>query len=117
MQVRFADSRPAGDYALVLPVAGTDRSALASLGDAQHAVAAALDRSRFEGDASSSSEQFFDDNGNVRRLVVVGTGTGAPSSETAEKLGGTAAAKLQTSGDRTAVIDARHTMAHSKYPI
>ena len=105
MQVRFADHRPTGDYALVLPVAGKDRGALAALGEAQHAVAAALDRSRFEGEASSSSEQFFEDDGTVRRLLVIGTGTSSSSAETAEKLGGTAAGKLQTSGDKTAVID------------
>ena len=28
MQIRFAESRPKGDYALVLPVAGNDRAAL-----------------------------------------------------------------------------------------
>ena len=105
MQVRFADRRPTGDFALVLPVSGKDRVALAALGEAQHAVAAALDRSRFEGEASSSSEQFFEEDGTVRRLLVIGTGTGSSSGETAEKLGGTAAAKLQTSGDKTAVID------------
>ena len=44
MQIRFADSRPAGDYALVLPVAGKDRSSLGSLGSAQQAVIGALDR-------------------------------------------------------------------------
>ena len=32
MKIRFADSRPSGDYALVLPVAGKDRSTLTSLG-------------------------------------------------------------------------------------
>src|SRR5438270_1792383 len=104
MQVRFTDRRPAGDYALVLPIAGKDRAALATLGEAQHAVAAALDRSRFEGEAASSSEQFFEDDGTVRRLLLVGTG-GSVAPEAAEKLGGTAAGKLQTSGDRTAVID------------
>ena len=51
MQIRFADSRPAGDYALVLPVAGKDRASLAGLGSSQQAVAAALDRQRFEGEA------------------------------------------------------------------
>jgi leucyl aminopeptidase len=104
MQIRFADRRPEGDYALVLPVAGKDRKTLASLGAAQQAVNAGLDRQRFEGDASSTAELFFDDGGSVRRLLVVGTGSGTPS-EAAEKLGGNAAAKLQTSGDKTAVID------------
>jgi leucyl aminopeptidase len=105
MQIRFADQRPSGDYALVLPVAGHDRSALASLGSSQQAISAALDRSRFEGEASSSSEHFFDDHGSVRRLLAVGTGADSDPLDSAEKLGGTAAAKLQTSGERTAVID------------
>src|SRR5438270_4605144 len=105
MEIRFADRRPEGDYALVLPVAGKDRSSLASLGPAQQAVATALDRQRFDGDASSASEQFIDDNGTLRRLLIVGTGAGTPAQEAAEKLGGTAAARLLTSGETRAVID------------
>jgi len=105
MKIRFADSRPAGDYALVLPVPGKDRSTLASLGPSQASVAVALDRARFEGEAASSSEQFIDDDGSVRRLIVVGTGVGTAPLEAAEKLGGTVASKLQTSGEKTAVID------------
>jgi leucyl aminopeptidase len=105
MEIRFADRRPAGDYALVLPVAGKDRSSLASLGAAQQAVATALDRQRFEGDASGASEHFIDDNGTVRRLLVIGTGGGTAPREAAEKLGGTAAARLLTSGETKAVID------------
>ncbi|HEX4800137.1 MAG TPA: leucyl aminopeptidase, partial [Sphingomicrobium sp.] len=105
MQIRFADSRPAGDYALVLAVAGKDRSNLASLGPAQQQVAATLDRQRFEGESASVSEQFIDDHGTSRRLLVIGTGAGTTPSEAAEKLGGTAAARLQTSGEKKAVID------------
>jgi leucyl aminopeptidase len=105
MQIRFAASRPAGDFALVLPAQGKDRSALGSLGAAQQTVVAALDRQRFEGEASSVSEQFIDDNGTMRRLLVVGTGTGSPPHEMAEKLGGTAVARLLTSGERKLVID------------
>lgn len=105
MQIRFADARPTGDYALVLPVAGKDRSALSGLGPAQQPVSAALDRQRFDGEASSASEQFFDDGGSVRRLLVVGTGAGPSPREAAEKLGGTAASRLQCSGEKTAVID------------
>ncbi|MES2137466.1 MAG: leucyl aminopeptidase [Pseudomonadota bacterium] len=105
MQIRFADSRPTGDFALVLPVAGMDRAGLAALGAAQAAVGAALDRQRFEGDAANVSEQFIDDGGSVRRLLVVGIGTGTAPREAAEKLGSAAAAKLQTSGEKTAVID------------
>ncbi|MEP7129792.1 MAG: leucyl aminopeptidase [Sphingomicrobium sp.] len=105
MEIRFAERRPEGDYALVLPVAGKDRSSLASLGAAQQGVVSALDRQRFEGDAASASEHFIDDNGTVRRLLVVGTGAGTPAKDAAEKLGGTAAARLLTSGETRAVID------------
>jgi leucyl aminopeptidase len=105
MRIAFADKRPAGDYALVLAVPGKDRSSLASIGAAQQQVGAALDRQRFEGEASSTSEQYIDENGVGRRLLVVGTGAGGSPSETAEKLGGTAAARLLTSGEKKAVID------------
>ena len=101
MKIGFADRRPEGDFALVLPVAGKDRSRLAVLGAAQEAVKAALERARFEGDPSSASEQFIDDDGTHRRLLVVGTGTGSPS-EGAEKLGGMAVARLLTSGEKRA---------------
>src|SRR5689334_17699465 len=57
MKIAFAASRPDGDYALVLPVAGKDRSSLASLGAAQQTLAGALDRQRFEGEPSSAVEQ------------------------------------------------------------
>jgi len=105
MQIRFADARPEGDYALVIPVQGKDRSGLAALGTAQQTVTATLDRQRFEGEASSVSEQFIDDGGGTSRLLVVGVGKGDAKGEAAEKLGGTAAARLQTSGEKTAVID------------
>ncbi|MEA3057285.1 MAG: leucyl aminopeptidase [Sphingomonadales bacterium] len=105
MEIRFADRRPEGDYALVLPVAGKDRSSLALLGAAQAGVASALDRQRFEGDAASASEHFIDDDGTVRRLLVVGTGAGTSAKDAAEKLGGTATARLLTSGETHAVID------------
>ena len=105
MKIRFANSRPSGDYALVLPVAGKDRGSLDGLNSAKDSVSAALDRQRFEGDASGVSEQFFDDNGSVRRLLVVGTGMGVSPRDAAEKVGGTAASRLQTSGEKSAVID------------
>src|SRR4051812_33137654 len=105
MQIRFAATRPEGDYALVLPVAGKDRSALSSLGAARQTVVSALDRQRFDGEAASAAELFIDDQGTSRRLLVVGVGTGSNPHEAAEKLGGTAAARLLTSGETKAVID------------
>ena len=38
MKISFADRRPDGEYALVLPVAGKDRSSLASLGAAEQTM-------------------------------------------------------------------------------
>ena len=87
MQIRFADSRPAGDYALAIGVAGKDRSALGRLGAASGAAGAALDRQRFAGEAASAAEHYFDDNGTVRRLLAVGIGAGASGRDAAEKLG------------------------------
>ncbi|QNP46591.1 hypothetical protein H9L14_05560 [Sphingomonas sediminicola] len=49
MKIRFADSRPSGDFALVLPVSGKNRIALDSLGADRSAVDAALKSQRFEG--------------------------------------------------------------------
>ncbi|HVM38227.1 MAG TPA: leucyl aminopeptidase [Sphingomicrobium sp.] len=104
MQIRFADRRPDGDFALVLPVPGNDLRALNSLAD-RPTVEAALQRQRFEGEAAAVAEQFITHNGQVRRLLLVGTGTGAVTGENAEKLGSAVAARLQTSGETHAVID------------
>jgi leucyl aminopeptidase len=102
MQIRFADTRPTGDFALVIPAAGAVRPGLASLGAAKASVEAALKRSRFEGDSGSIVEHFLDDG---RRLLVIGTGADATTGEAAEKLGGGAAGRLLTSGETHAVID------------
>ena len=59
MQIRFADRRPDGDYALVLPLAGKDWSSLGSLGDNRALVEGALKRQRFEGEAASAVELFI----------------------------------------------------------
>ena len=74
MQVRFADTRPAGDYALVLPVAGKDRSGLGSLGAAQADCQRGPGPPEVRWRRCGASEQYFDDDGTLRRLLVVGTG-------------------------------------------
>ena len=104
MKIRFADQRPEGEYALVLPVAGKDMKNLGSLGGGKDAVEAALKLQRFEGEAASSAEAFVQDGGH-RRVLVVGTGDGAKAADAAEKLGGTAVARLLVSGEKHAVID------------
>jgi len=104
MQIRFADARPAGDYALAIPAAGTRRPGLDALGSSKAAVEAALGRARFEGESAALVEYFLEsDNG--RRLLVVGTGAEASPADAAEKLGGAVVGKLLTSGETQAVID------------
>ncbi len=103
MKIEFADARPTGDYALVLPSADGDRPGAGSLGEIDK-VEAALARQRFEGEAGSAAEAFTDDGGTTRRVLFVGTG-GGPAGEAAEKLGGTAVARLLKSGEKHAVID------------
>jgi leucyl aminopeptidase len=105
MQIRFADRLPAGDYALAMPIAGTDRAPLERLGAERATTEAALDRQRFEGDSGSAAEHFVVAQGGVRRLLVVGTGSGTAPAEAAEKLGGKVVARLLTSGETHAVID------------
>jgi len=103
MQIRFAASRPEGSHALVLPVAGLDRSGLETLGAAKGAVDAAARLQRFEGEAGGAAESFIDDGGTARRVLLVGVG--GKGEEAAEKLGGTAVARLLLSGETRAVID------------
>jgi leucyl aminopeptidase len=105
MQISFADSRPTGDFALVLSAAGKNRIALDSLGSDRTAVDAALNRQRFEGDSGSVAELFVPADSGVRRLLIVGTGDGTSASEAAEKLGGALVGRLLVSGETQAVID------------
>ncbi len=104
MQIQFAAARPDGDFALVVPSAGSNRPAADSLTD-KAKLDSALKRQRFEGDSGSAADLFVDDGGNTRRLIVVGTGSDSAPADTAEKLGGTAVARLLTSGETHAVID------------
>ncbi|MCW3798679.1 leucyl aminopeptidase [Sphingomonas sp. BN140010] len=103
MQIRFSATRPEGSHALVLPVAGIDRAGLGVLGAARQSVEAAARLQRFEGEAGGSAESFIDEGGTARRVLLVGLG--ASGEDAAEKLGGTAVAKLLLSGETSAVID------------
>jgi leucyl aminopeptidase len=105
MQIRFADSRPDGDYALVVAVAGKNRSALDGIGGERTAIDATLNRQRFEGDSGSAAELFVLADKGVSRVLFVGVGEGNSPAESAEKLGGTAVARLLTSGETHIVID------------
>ncbi|MEO5972170.1 MAG: leucyl aminopeptidase [Sphingomicrobium sp.] len=105
MQIRFAERRPDGDYALVLPVRGKDSATLAGLGEQRAAAEAALKRQRFDGEAGGAAELFLHEAGGPRRLLVVGTGDGTSAADAAEKLGGTLVARLLLSGETHAVLD------------
>ena len=104
MDIRFADTRPSGDFALVLPSAGSTRPGLDSIGAAKSAVEGALKRNRFEGESGGVVEHFVEGE-KGGRLLVVGTGDEPTKGEAPEKLGGAAVARLLTSGDKEAVID------------
>src|SRR4030095_765020 len=104
MEIRFSDTRPSGDFALVLPAAGTSRPGLDSLDSAKSSVEMALKRNRFEGESGSVVEHFLDGDGG-RRLLVIGTGDDGAAGDAPEKLGGNAIGRLLTSGETSAVID------------
>ncbi|MEA1071336.1 leucyl aminopeptidase [Sphingomonas sp. LY160] len=104
MQIRFATTRPSGDYVLVLPAAGWRRPGIDALGESKATAEAALRRHRFEGESGAACELFVEGN-KGGRLLVIGTGADAKPTDAAEKLGGAAVAKLLTSGESEAVID------------
>ncbi|WP_426267662.1 leucyl aminopeptidase [Sphingomonas sp. LHG3443-2] len=108
MQIRFADVLPSGSFALVLPVAGAERGNLSSLGDHRASVEAAARGQRFEGEVGAVAETWIGGNGEaqVRRLLLIGTGSGSDGAA-AEKLGGAAVGRLLTSGEKSLVIDLR----------
>jgi leucyl aminopeptidase len=100
MKINFADSRPSGDYTLVLPASAKKRPGIDALGSGKKAAEAALKRQRFEGGASDTAE--FYENG--QRVLVIGVGD-ASNADAAEKIGGTTVARLLASGETHAVID------------
>ncbi len=103
MQISFAAQRPSRDYALVLPVAGSDRAALDEFGTAKAGIEAAAKRQRFEGEAGSAADHYLESDCG-RRLVLIGIGSDL-KPDTAERLGGAATARVLTSGEQEAVID------------
>jgi leucyl aminopeptidase len=98
MQIRFADRLPDGDFALVVPASSPDAAAVV---DRAGGLREALRRQRFEAESGSSAEHFADG----RRILVVGLGKQPKIGDAPEKLGGTAVARLLSSGEAAAVID------------
>ncbi|MEM8696655.1 MAG: leucyl aminopeptidase [Pseudomonadota bacterium] len=109
MTVTFASSVPEDSSALVLPLGKGESMDIAASGldgDAAEALVRAAKANRFEGDLGSSVEIFSASGPDVRRIVVVGTGNG-DDTESFEKAGGAAMAKLLTSGETRIAFDAR----------
>jgi leucyl aminopeptidase len=104
MEIRFSDTRPSGDFALVIPSSGASRPGLDSIGAAKSAVESALKRNRFEGESGAVVEHFVEGE-KGGRLLVIGTGDEPAKGDAPEKLGGAAVARLLTSGEKEAVID------------
>ncbi|MDB5690073.1 MAG: multifunctional aminopeptidase [Sphingomonas bacterium] len=105
MLVRFAAARPDGAYALALPVPPGALSAehLPGLGDAgQTIVRQSAELARFEGEPGAILELFVAEEGDARRLLLVGTGTG---TDAYERAGGALTARLLTSGETRLVVD------------
>ena len=108
MKISFASDRPAGAYALAIPLWIEDMVAdrLAGLDAGARAVAArAAEAQRFEREAASLAETFVADGEGARRLLLVGLGDRRQDEALYEKVGGALVAKLLTSGETRLVID------------
>ena len=106
MLVSFAAQRPEGAFALALPLAAGPVSPECLTGvDAamRHIVVRAAEAARFEGETAAIVELFVGEGEGVRRLLLVGIGSGPDGHERA---GGALAARLLTSGETRVVIDA-----------
>jgi leucyl aminopeptidase len=108
MKISFANDRPAGAYALALPVWSEDMVAdrLAGLDPAVRTVAVrAAEAQRFEREAASLAETFVAEGDGARRLLLVGLGDRRQDEALYEKAGGALVARLLTSGETRLVID------------
>ena len=108
MLVRFAPARPDGAYVLALPVAsGTLTGRIAGFAPDARAIAQrAAEAGRFDGEIASIVEAFVPEEAEVRRLLLVGTGTtGDIDRGHYERAGAALVARLLTSGEKTLVID------------
>jgi leucyl aminopeptidase len=108
LKVSFAKKRPAGSYALAIPVWGEDMLAdrLASLDEAGRKLAArAADAQRFEREAATIAETFVEEGDAARRLLLIGLGGKRDDEALFERIGGALTARLLTSGETRLVID------------
>ena len=112
MKVTFADQRPAGAYALALPVRGEDMlgDRLADLSEPSRTLAArAAEAQRFEREVATIAESFVAEDDKARRLLLVGLGGKSDDQAIYERVGGALTAKLLTSGETRLVVDVTGT--------
>jgi leucyl aminopeptidase len=108
MKIAFASERPTGAYTLALPVWSDDllSDRLQSLAEPGRTLAArAAEAQRFEREAGSVAEAFVQDDDQVRRLLVVGLGSGRDEPAVFERAGSALVARLLTSGETRLVVD------------
>jgi leucyl aminopeptidase len=104
MQISFSAAPPAAALALLVEKDGLDRLQTRELDDdALRAVTGAARASRFEGEAAAVIETFVPQGEDVRRVLLIGAGSGGESDY--ERAGGALTAKLLTSGVEAVAVD------------
>jgi leucyl aminopeptidase len=108
LQISFASQRPAGSFALAIPIWSEDllNDRLGALPEGARGLAArAAEAQRFEREAASIAEVFIEDAGTARRVLLVGLGAQRSDEASFEKAGGALTARLLTSGEKKLVVD------------
>lgn len=104
MNIEFAAAPVAADAHVIAVPSGGMAAAMARLPEALRGIAAAAtEQARFDGAVATLFETFAADDGAVRRVLLVGTGAGAPTDF--ERAGGAVVARLLTSGVASVVAD------------
>ncbi|RJG54109.1 leucyl aminopeptidase [Sphingobium terrigena] len=100
MDIAISPTRPDADtLVLALPKGAPDSLPVAASATLVAGAAAA----RFTGEAGATFESFADEGGKVRRIVLLGTGTGSDAD--LERAGGALTARLLTSGATHAAVE------------
>ncbi len=104
MNILFAAAPATADVQVVAVPSGGLAAAIARLPEALRSIAAsATEQARFDGAVATIFETYVADGGAVRRVLLVGTGAGAPADY--ERAGGAVVARLLTSGVTSAAAD------------
>jgi leucyl aminopeptidase len=108
MKVSFASDRPAGSYALAIPMWSEDMLSdrLAGLAEPARTLAArAAEGQRFERETAAVAEAFVPEGDAARRLLLVGLGANRDEPALYERVGGALTGRLLISGETRLVVD------------